>query len=185
MHGTLGLGFVASLRKEWPMPFIAGHCLYWQRDPSGKRAQTARGTQRSPLAEHPLSQGEWPARLLPVRGRAGSAAHHDHQESSRPWRARYGAVVASLSHPGRRARTKQEAALESVHTAVLRTLNPTAVAWDLERTGAAEAAREEMGALVGHQGTPRWRWHASAHHTGQGLASVVGRRNDAVLDPRH
>ena len=28
---------------------------------------------------------------------------------------------------------------------------------------------------------PRWLWHAMDHHTGKGLASVFGRRQDAVF----
>jgi hypothetical protein len=39
---------------------------------------------------------------------------------------------------------KKEAALESVNTALLRTLNPAEVAWDVERAGEAEAERDEM-----------------------------------------
>ena len=43
---TLGLIFVASLRKEWPMTFIAVRCPYCQSDQIVKRGKTARGTQR-------------------------------------------------------------------------------------------------------------------------------------------
>ena len=43
---TLGLVFVASLRKEWPMTFIAVRCPYCQSDQIVKRGKTARGTQR-------------------------------------------------------------------------------------------------------------------------------------------
>ena len=39
---------------------------------------------------------------------------------------------------------KQEVVLESVNTAVLRTLHPAEVAWDLERAGEAEAEMDEM-----------------------------------------
>jgi len=39
---------------------------------------------------------------------------------------------------------KKEAMLESVNTAVLRTLHPDEVAWDLERAGEAEAEMDEM-----------------------------------------
>jgi len=74
---------------------------------------------------------------------------------------------------------KQEARLESVHTAVLRTLNPAEVAWDLERAG--EAEMEEMGSCVGNKSTPCWLWPALDHHTGKVLAYVCGRRTDAVF----
>ena len=53
MHVTLGLVFVASLRKEWPMTFIAVRCPHCQSDQIVKRGKTARGTQRY-LCQNPL-----------------------------------------------------------------------------------------------------------------------------------
>ena len=50
---TLGLVFVASLRKEWPMTFIAVRCPHCQSDQIVKRGKTARGTQRY-LCQNPL-----------------------------------------------------------------------------------------------------------------------------------
>src|SRR5712691_11121061 len=46
MNVTLGLIFVASHRKEWPMAFIAVRCPHCQSDQIVKRGKTARGTQR-------------------------------------------------------------------------------------------------------------------------------------------
>ena len=43
---TLGLVFEASMRKEWPMTFIAVRCPHCQSDQIVKRGKTARGTQR-------------------------------------------------------------------------------------------------------------------------------------------
>src|SRR6266568_3979870 len=43
---TLGPIFVASLRKKWPMTFIAVRCPHCQSDHIVKRGKTARGTQR-------------------------------------------------------------------------------------------------------------------------------------------
>jgi ribosomal protein S27E len=43
---TLGLIFVAPLRKEWPMTFITVRCPHCQSDQIVKRGKTARGTQR-------------------------------------------------------------------------------------------------------------------------------------------
>src|SRR5215472_6504545 len=43
---TLGLILVVSLRKEWPMTFIAVRCPHCQSDQIVKRGTTARGTQR-------------------------------------------------------------------------------------------------------------------------------------------
>jgi len=53
MHVTLGLIFVASHRKEWPMTCIAVRCPPCQSDPIVKRGKTARGTQRD-LCQHTL-----------------------------------------------------------------------------------------------------------------------------------
>ena len=69
--------------------------------------------------------------------------------------------------------------LESVNTALLRTLNPEKVTVDIERAG--EAEMDEMWSFVGHKGNPRWLWHAIDHHTGAVLAYVFGRRQDAVF----
>jgi hypothetical protein len=46
MNVTLGLIFVALLRKEWPMTFIAVRCPHCQSDQIVKRGKTALGTQR-------------------------------------------------------------------------------------------------------------------------------------------
>jgi transposase-like protein len=51
MNVTLGLIFVASLRKAWPMTFLAVRCLHCQRAQIVKRGTTARGTQRY-LCQH-------------------------------------------------------------------------------------------------------------------------------------
>ena len=69
---------------------------------------------------------------------------------------------------------KKEAALEAVNTSVLRTLNPVAVGWDIERAG--EAAMDERWSFVGNKGNLCWLWHAIDHHTGAVLADVFGRR---------
>jgi hypothetical protein len=42
MNVTLGLIFVASLRKEWPMTFIAVRCLHCQSDQIGPCTCTLR-----------------------------------------------------------------------------------------------------------------------------------------------
>jgi hypothetical protein len=73
---------------------------------------------------------------------------------------------------------KKEAALESVNTALLRTLNPENVAVDIAQAGEAEAEMDEMWSFVGHKGNPRWLWHAIDHHTGKVLAYVLGRRKE-------
>ena len=78
---------------------------------------------------------------------------------------------------------KKAAALESVHTAVLRTLTPENVAVALAHAG--EAEMEEKWSFVRHKGHPRWLWPAIDHHTGKVLASVCGRRQETgFLQPK-
>jgi insertion element IS1 protein InsB len=74
---------------------------------------------------------------------------------------------------------KKEAALESVNTALLRSLNPDEMAVTIERAG--EAEMDEMWSFVSKKGKPRWLWHAIDHHTGAILAYVFGRRKDEVF----
>ena len=74
---------------------------------------------------------------------------------------------------------KKEAALESVNSALLRTLNPDEVSVDIERAG--EAEMDEMWGFVGKKKDQRWLWHAIDHTTGAVLAYVFGRRKDEVF----
>ena len=74
---------------------------------------------------------------------------------------------------------KKEAGLESVNSALLRTLNPDEVRVDIERAG--EAEMDEMGSFVGEKKDQRWLWHAIDHCTGAVLAYVFGRRKDDVF----
>ena len=68
-----------------------------------------------------------------------------------------------------------------MNTALLCTLNPAEVAWDVERAGEAEAERDERWSFVRHKGNPRGLWHAIDHHTGKVLAYVFGRRQETVF----
>jgi IS1 family transposase len=74
---------------------------------------------------------------------------------------------------------KKEPVLESVNTALLRTLNVDEVTVDIERAG--EAEMDEMWSFVRHKDNPRWLWHAIDHQTGKVLAYVFGRRKDEVF----
>jgi InsA C-terminal domain/IS1 transposase len=58
---------------------------------------------------------------------------------------------------------KKEGMLESVHTALLRTLNPEKVAVDIAQAG--EAEMDEMWSFVGNKGNQRWLWHAITPET--------------------
>ena len=67
---------------------------------------------------------------------------------------------------------KKEAVLESVHTALLRTLNLEQVAVDIEQAG--EAEMDEMWSFVGNKGHPRWLWHAIGSSTAnRGLCTTA------------
>jgi insertion element IS1 protein InsB len=78
-----------------------------------------------------------------------------------------------------RALRKKEAALESVNTALLHTVDPDEMLVDIQQAG--EAEMDEMWSFVGNKGNPRWLWHAIDHHTGAVLAYVFGRRKDEVF----
>jgi insertion element IS1 protein InsB len=69
--------------------------------------------------------------------------------------------------------------LESVNTALLRTINPDDIAVHIERAG--EAEMDEMWSFVGKKKDQRWLWHAIDHQTGKVLAYVCGRRQDQVF----
>jgi IS1 family transposase len=78
-----------------------------------------------------------------------------------------------------RALRKKEVALESVNTALLRTVDPDEMIVDIQQAGEAEV--DEMWSIVGKKGNQRWLWHAIDHHTGAVLAYVFGRRKDEVF----
>ena len=65
---------------------------------------------------------------------------------------------------------KKEAALESVNTALLRTINPAEALWTLSKLGKLKLTK---WSFVGKKGNQRWLWHAIDHHTGQVLAHVL------------
>ena len=52
---------------------------------------------------------------------------------------------------------------------------------ELEVRHGLSSELDEMWSFVPAQAHPRWLWHAIDHHTGQGLAYVFGRRQDAVF----
>jgi IS1 family transposase len=93
------------------------------------------------------------------------------RDTARSWRICPNTVWRELK--------KQATVLESVTTALLRTLNPAEVAWDMKRAGEAEI--DEMWSVVGNKGHPRWLGHALDHHTGKVLAYVFGRRTAEVF----
>jgi insertion element IS1 protein InsB len=176
-----GPHFIVSLRKEWPMTFIAVRCPHCQSDQIVKRGKTARGTQRY-LCQNTLcvrgsflldscNRGCLPEVKQTIIDMSLNASGV--RDTARSLHICPNTVLRELK--------KKATALESVNTALLRTLNPAEVAWDVERAGEAEAEMDEMWSFVGHKGNPRWLWHAIDHHTGKVLAYVFGRRKDDVF----
>jgi hypothetical protein len=74
---------------------------------------------------------------------------------------------------------KKAPVLESVNKAVLNTRKGDEIPGGIERAG--EAEMDELGSCIGKQKEQRWRWHAIDHLTGAVLASIFGRRQDAVF----
>ena len=136
------------------MTFIAVRCPHCQSDQIVKRGKTARGTQRYVCQNTRCAKGSFrldscnrgclpDVKHMSIDMRLNASGVRDTARSLR-----------SCPNTVLRARKKQEAALESAHTAVLRTLHPAEAAWDLAHAGAAEAEMDEMWSFVGHKATP-------------------------------
>ena len=161
------------------MTFIAVRCPHCQSDQIVKRGKTARGIQRY-VCQNTLcakesfllnycNRGclpEGKQQIVDMRLNASGV-----RDTARSLPICPNTVLRELK--------KKETVLESVNTAVLRTLNPVEMVWALERAG--EAEMDEMWSFVGNNRTPRWLWHAIDHHPGKVLAYVFGRRKDEVF----
>ncbi len=161
------------------MTFIAVRCPHCQSDQSVKRGKTARGTQRYLCQNTLCIKGSF---LLDYcnRGCLPEVKHTIIDMSLNASGVRDTARSLHISpNTVLRELKKKEAVLESVNTALLRTLDPAKVTIDIERAGEAEI--DEMWSFVGNKGNPRWLWHAIDHYTGAVLAYVFGRRQDAVF----
>jgi insertion element IS1 protein InsB len=163
------------------MTFIAVRCPHCQSDQIIKRGKTARGTQRYLCQNTLCAKGSF---LLDYCNRGClpevkqmiidmSLNASGVRDTARSLHICPNTVLRELK--------KKAPVLEAVNTALLRTLNPAEVAWNLERAGEAEAEMDEMWSFVGNKGNPRWLWHAIDHHTGKVLAYVFGRRKDEVF----
>jgi len=164
------------------MPFIAVRCPHCQSDQIVKRGKTTRGTQRYLCQNTLCAKGSF---LLDYcnRGCLPEAKHTiiDMRLNASGVRDMARSLPICLNTALRELK-KKEAVLESVNTALLHTLNPAEVVWDIERAGEAEV--DEMWSFVGNKGNPRWLWHAIDHHTGKVFAYVFGRRKDEVFVQR-
>src|SRR5262245_60683467 len=161
------------------MTFIAVQCPHCLRKPIVKRGKTRCGTQRYLCQNTACVTGSF---LLDYRNR-GCVPEVKHTIIDMSLNARGSRDTARVLRISTdtvlRELRKKAAALESVNSALLPTLNPDAVTVDSERAG--EAERDAMWSFVGKKKAPRWRWHAIDHATGAVLAYVFGRRKDAVL----
>jgi len=158
------------------MTWIAVRCPHCQSEQIVKRGKTARGTQRYLCQNTRCAKGSF---LLDYcnRGCLPEVKHTIIDMSLNASGVRDTARVLHICpNTVLRELKKKEAVLESVNTAVLRTLNPTEVAWDVERAG--ETEMDEMWSFVRNKSSPRWLWHAIDHHTGKVLAYVFGRRTE-------
>jgi len=165
--------------KEWLMTFIAVRCPHCDSEQIVKRGKTYRGTQRYLCQNMTCARGSF---LLDYCNR-GCVPEVKQQiidmslnasgvrDTARVLRISTDTVLSELK--------KKEAVLESVNTALLRTINPDAIAVHIERAG--EAEMDEMWSFVGKKKEQRWLWHAIDHGTGAVLAYVFGRRKDEVF----
>src|SRR5437773_11761425 len=141
---TLSLIFVVSLRKEWPMTFIADRCPHCKSKQIVKRGKTARGTQRY-LCQNTLcakasflldycNRGCLPEVKQTIIDMSLNASGV--RDTARSLHICPNTVLRELK--------KKAPVLESVNTSLLRTLNPAEVAGDVERAGEGEAELDEM-----------------------------------------
>jgi IS1 family transposase/transposase-like protein len=161
------------------MTFIAVQCPHCHSEQVVKRGKTDSGTQRYLCQNIVCVKGSF---LLDYRNRGClpevkqtiidmSLNASGIRDTARVLRISTDTVLSELK--------KKEAALESVNSALLRTINPEEMTVAIERAG--EAERDEMWSFVGKKGAQRWLWHAIDHHTGAVLAYVFGRRTDEVF----
>jgi insertion element IS1 protein InsB len=161
------------------MTCIAVQCPHCHSEQVVKRGKTDRGTQRYLCQNTVCVKGRF---LLDYRNRgclpegkqtiiAMSLNASGIRDTARVLRISTDTVLSELK--------KQEAALESVNSALLRTINPEEMTVAIERAG--EAEMDERWSFVGKKGDQRWLWHAIDHHTGAVLAYVFGRRKDEVF----
>jgi insertion element IS1 protein InsB len=158
------------------MTFIAVRCPYCHGEQVVKRGKTDSGTQRYLCHNTACATGS--VRLdYRNRGCVPEVKQTIIDMSLNASGVRDTARVLHISTDTvLRELKKKEATLESVNTAVLRTLNPDDMAVAMKRAGEVEV--DDMWSFVGKKGHQRWLWHAIAHHTGAILAYVFGRRND-------
>jgi insertion element IS1 protein InsB len=150
------------------MTCIAVCCPHCQSVQIVKRGKTTRGTQRYLCQHTACAQGSF---LLDYcnRGCLPEVKHQIIDMSLNASGVRDAARVLRISTDTVLNELKKKgAALESVNTALLPTINPDDMAVHMARAGEAEI--DEMWSFVGKKKEPRWLWHAIDHSTGAVLA---------------
>ncbi len=161
------------------MIFIAVRCPYCHSDQIVKRGKTRRGTHRylyqntACIPQSFLLEYRYQGRLPEVKQQILDMSLNASgvRDTARVLHISPDTVLRELR--------QKAAALESVDTALLRTMDPDEILVDIQQAGEAEI--DEMWSFVGKKGNQRWLWHAIDHHTGAVLAYVFGRRKDAVF----
>ena len=136
------------------MTFIAVQCPHCHSEQVVKRGKTDSGTQRYLCQNTACVKGSF---LLDYRNRGcvPEVKQHIIDRSLNASGIRDTARVLHISpHTVLHELRKKEGALESVNTALLRTLHPTEIRVHIERAGAAEM--DEMWSFVGNKGNQRW-----------------------------
>ena len=113
-----------------------------------------------PTLACPLGDGKLAARLASPRRCLCGEATNDRHESQGPWWCNSPDRCPAVLPLGCANARRRKGGLESVHTALLRTLNPTKGAMAMAHAGAA--ALEERWSYGGHKGPPRWSGQAIA-----------------------
>lgn len=150
------------------MTFISVRCPYGHSDQVVTRGKTRRGTQRY-LCHNTACTPQSFLLDYSYQGRLPEVKHQMIDRRLNTSGVRDTARVLHISTDTvLRERRKNEAVLASVHTVLLRTVDPEEILVDIEQAGEAEV--DEMWSCVGKQGNPRWRWHAIDHDTGAVLA---------------
>ncbi len=158
MDVTLCLDLTASSNKEWPMTFISVRCPYCHSDQVVKRGKTRRGTQRyrchntACTPQSFLLEYSYQGRLPEVKQQMIDMSLNASgvRDTARVLHISTDTVLREIR--------KKEAVLESVNTALLRTVDPDEILVDIQQAGEAEV--DEMWSFVGKKGHQRWLWHA-------------------------
>jgi len=157
------------------MTFISVRCPYCHSEQIVKRGTTRRGTQRylchntACPSQSFLLEYRYQGRLPEVKQQimAMSLNASGMRDTARVLRISTDTVLRELR--------KKEAALASVNTALLRTVEPAEILVDIEQAGEAEV--DEMWSFVKQKANKQWIWIAMDKQTRQIIAFHVGDRS--------